>query len=283
MGRQAEEIVAKGDLLPDEFMLRVVASKLDELRDKHWILDGFPRTIGQGELLDTHLRYVADAYSVRRICSPCPLLLYCQKTNITLFRITRIYASYAHRTHIRSTNTPLTLLVNLIIPTAILRARIANRWVHAPSGRVYNPSFNPPRVPGRDDLTGEPLIQRPDDKPEVFERRLRAYERETAPLLGYYAARAEGVGGAAAAAMGGVRKGGLRMVALEGETSDEIWPVLERTVRELFPSVRTREEVARVEEQALARRRGEPAVSRRDLDAASEGREDAAAGASLAK
>lgn len=216
-----------------------------------------------------------------RICLLFPFSYIAKKKHKSLFRITCIYASYTHRTHIRSTNTPLTLLVNLIIPTAILRARIANRWVHAPSGRVYNPSFNPPRVPGRDDLTGEPLIQRPDDKPEVFERRLRAYERETAPLLGYYAARAEGVGGAAA--MGGVRKGGLRMVALEGETSDEIWPVLERTVRELFPSVRTREEVARVEEQALARRRGEPAVSRRDLDAPSEGREDVAAGASLAK
>lgn len=281
MGRQAEEIVAKGDLLPDEFMLRVVASKLDELRDKHWILDGFPRTIGQGELLDTHLRYVADAYSVRSHLLTIPPSLMLPKTNNTLCRFPRIHASYTLRTHTRSTNTPLTLLVNLIIPTAILRARIANRWVHAPSGRVYNPSFNPPRVPGRDDVTGEPLIQRPDDKPDVFERRLRAYERETAPLLGYYAARAEGVGGAAA--MGGVRKGGLRMVALEGETSDEIWPVLERTVRELFPSVRTREEVARVEEQALARRRGEPAVSRRDLDAPSEGREDVAAGASLAK
>ena len=64
VGRQAEEIVAKGDLLPDEFMLRVVASKLDQLRDKHWILDGFPRTIGQGELLDAHLRYVADYASI---------------------------------------------------------------------------------------------------------------------------------------------------------------------------------------------------------------------------
>lgn len=100
MGRQAEEIVAKGDLLPDEFMLRVVASKLDQLRDKHWILDGFPRTIGQGELLDTHLRYVADAYSVRRICSPCPLLLYCQKQIL----LSSGSHAYTHHIHIAPTS-----------------------------------------------------------------------------------------------------------------------------------------------------------------------------------
>lgn len=55
VGRQAEEIVARGDLLPDELMLKVVTSKLDLLNGKHWILDGFPRTLGQGKLLDTHL------------------------------------------------------------------------------------------------------------------------------------------------------------------------------------------------------------------------------------
>ena len=56
VGRQAEEIVARGDLLPDELMLKVVTSKLDLLNGKHWILDGFPRTLGQGKLLDAHLR-----------------------------------------------------------------------------------------------------------------------------------------------------------------------------------------------------------------------------------
>ena len=56
VGRQAEEIVARGDLLPDELMLKVVTSKLDLLNGKHWILDGFPRTLGQGKLLHDHLR-----------------------------------------------------------------------------------------------------------------------------------------------------------------------------------------------------------------------------------
>ena len=56
VGREAEEIVAGGGLLPDEVMLRAVSSELDELRGQHWILDGFPRTIGQAGLLDAHLK-----------------------------------------------------------------------------------------------------------------------------------------------------------------------------------------------------------------------------------
>ena len=84
---------------------------------------------------------------------------------------------------------PLTLLATLTVPVPILRARISGRFVHAPSGRVYNTHFNPPRIPGTDDITGEPLVQRPDDRPEVYERRLAAYEAQTAPLLGYYRSR----------------------------------------------------------------------------------------------
>ncbi len=76
-------------------------------------------------------------------------------------------------------------------------------------------------------------MQRPDDIPEVYERRLRRYDAETAPLLGYYTAQAmrekEQPPGR-----------GLRTVSLAGETSDGIWPELERTVRELFPSVSPR-------------------------------------------
>jgi nucleoside-triphosphate--adenylate kinase len=59
VGQLAEEVVANGGLLSDELMLRVVSSKLDTLRHKHWILDGFPRTVGQGKLLDAHLRLAA--------------------------------------------------------------------------------------------------------------------------------------------------------------------------------------------------------------------------------
>lgn len=75
VGKEAEAIIARGELVPDEVMLKIVTSKLDTLQNKvrypssqlkaltyhipqHWILDGFPRTLNQGLLLDAHLKYV---------------------------------------------------------------------------------------------------------------------------------------------------------------------------------------------------------------------------------
>jgi adenylate kinase family enzyme len=60
---------------------------------------------------------------------------------------------------------PLTLVVNLDVPDEVILSRISDRWVHLPSGRVYNMSYNAPRVHGFDDQTGEPLTKRPDDNP----------------------------------------------------------------------------------------------------------------------
>ena len=134
----------------------------------------------------------------------------------------------------------MTLLALLAVPIELLRARIAGRYIHPASGRVYNLSYNPPRVPGRDDVTDEPLVQRPDDTPEVYERRLRRYDAETAPLVGYYSAQAEEID----SSLIKTPARGLRMVSLAGETSDAIWPQLERTVQELFPAVLTREEIS---------------------------------------
>ena len=60
---------------------------------------------------------------------------------------------------------PLNLVVNLDVPDEIILARISDRWVHLPSGRVYNLSYYRPHVDGIDDETGEPLTKRPDDNP----------------------------------------------------------------------------------------------------------------------
>jgi nucleoside-triphosphate--adenylate kinase len=62
--------------------------------------------------------------------------------------------------------------VNLDVPDEVILDRISDRWVHLPSGRVYNLSYNRPRVDGLDDATGEPLTKRPDDNP------VRVGERE---------------------------------------------------------------------------------------------------------
>ena len=64
--------------------------------------------------------------------------------------------------------------------------RITGRRVHEPSGRVYHVLFNPPRVPDRDDETGEPLTQRVDDKEETVRERLAVYRRQTEPLVQFY-------------------------------------------------------------------------------------------------
>lgn len=64
--------------------------------------------------------------------------------------------------------------------------RMSGRRVHPASGRTYHVEFNPPRQEGRDDVTGEPLIQRDDDKEETVRKRLRIYHDQTKPLVGYY-------------------------------------------------------------------------------------------------
>jgi adenylate kinase len=68
----------------------------------------------------------------------------------------------------------------------VLTERLTGRWTHAASGRTYHVLFNPPLVPGTDDVTGEALMQRPDDRPETIRTRLATYQQSTAPLIGYY-------------------------------------------------------------------------------------------------
>jgi len=68
----------------------------------------------------------------------------------------------------------------------ILVERISGRRIHKASGRTYHTKFNPPKVEGKDDVTGEPLIQRADDNEHVLKTRLDSYHKETEPILGYY-------------------------------------------------------------------------------------------------
>jgi len=69
-------------------------------------------------------------------------------------------------------------------------SRLSQRWVHAASGRIYHAITHPPKQPGIDDVTGEPLTQRIDDTPEVIRKRLVSYHAQTEPLIQEYCNRA---------------------------------------------------------------------------------------------
>lgn len=100
---------------------------------------------------------------------------------------------------------PINFALNLDVPFDVILERVKGRWIHLPSGRVYNTDFNAPKVAGKDDVTGEELVQRPDDKPEAVLKRLKIYQEMTEPVIQFYKNR------------------GI-LEEFHGRTSDEIWP-----------------------------------------------------------
>jgi adenylate kinase len=81
----------------------------------------------------------------------------------------------------------LDCVLEIDVPFAAIVERMSGRRSHPASGRTYHVKFNPPRTDGVDDVTGEPLIQRDDDKEETVLKRLQVYEAQTRPLVEYYA------------------------------------------------------------------------------------------------
>ncbi|XP_047311543.1 adenylate kinase 4-like [Impatiens glandulifera] len=77
-------------------------------------------------------------------------------------------------------------VLNFAIDDSILEERITGRWIHPASGRSYHTKYAPPKVPGVDDVTSEPLIQRKDDTAAVLKSRLEAFHRQTEPVIDYY-------------------------------------------------------------------------------------------------
>lgn len=86
-------------------------------------------------------------------------------------------------------NTSLDAVIEFAIDDSLLLRRITGRWIHTASGRSYHEEFHPPKVAKKDDITGEPLIQRSDDNAEALKTRLGAYHKQTQPLAAYYALR----------------------------------------------------------------------------------------------
>ena len=81
----------------------------------------------------------------------------------------------------------LDYVIEIDVPDAVIIERMSGRRVHVPSGRSYHVIFNPPKITARDDITGEPLIQRADDCEETVQKRLAIYHAQTEPLVSYYA------------------------------------------------------------------------------------------------
>lgn len=77
-------------------------------------------------------------------------------------------------------------VVEIDVPDEEIIKRMSGRRVHLASGRTYHIVFNPPKVEGKDDVTGEPLIQRDDDKEETVKKRLEVYHAQTEPLVKFY-------------------------------------------------------------------------------------------------
>lgn len=177
LGLRAESAIKAGNLVPDDMILKLI---LNELKSKRWVS------------LQTS---VSDALPARPSDDPSASFI------LDGFPRTATQASRLDAL------IPVNLVVNLLTPVDIILSRIASRWVHAPSGRVYNTDFNAPKVPGKDDVTGEPLTKRADDDEETWKQRLRKFDETSKPLLEQYD-----------------RKGILWTV--EGNSSDEISPKL---------------------------------------------------------
>ncbi|MCE9660859.1 MAG: adenylate kinase [Burkholderiales bacterium] len=143
LGKEAQKYMDEGNLVPDQLVIDMVKGRIAQPDCKSgFIIDGFPRTVTQAEVL-------------------------------------------------RESGIDVDFVIEIEVGDVEILRRMSGRRVHPASGRTYHIEFNPPRVPGKDDLTGEPLVQRPDDNEETVKRRIAGYHEITKPLINYYLKWAE--------------------------------------------------------------------------------------------
>src|SRR5512137_1591890 len=92
----------------------------------------------------------------------------------------------------KSAGVKLDVVLEIDVPDEAIIERMSGRRAHLPSGRTYHVKYNPPKVAGKDDVTGEDLVQRDDDKEETVRKRLEVYRTQTRPLVDYYSKWAAG-------------------------------------------------------------------------------------------
>lgn len=146
----ADELMSQGKLVPDQLVNDMVAERLQQPDSRRgYILDGYPRTLQQAEWLDEYLRKAAESQGRGQ-----------------------------------GANLPV-LAVHLVVAEEVLLRRITGRRI-SPTGNIYNVFTNPPRVEGICDIDGGELVQRADDREDVFRERMRAFAAQTAPVIEYY-------------------------------------------------------------------------------------------------
>ena len=204
-GLEAESLMRTGALVPDELMLGLIASSL---RSRGWLnssSSSVSPTSAAGTTATSSYIHTSSNTS-----HPTKLSQQASYTTTACPSTSFILDGYP-RTAPQATSLdgliPINLVVHLVTPVPIILSRIASRWIHPGSGRVYNTTFNAPKVDGKDDVTGEPLVQRDDDSEATWRERLKKFEENSQPLLNHYAG-----------------KGVLWKV--EGDSSDEITPKL---------------------------------------------------------
>ena len=147
LGIEAQATMARGELVPDELLYGIVATRLREPDCRRgFILDGFPRTAAQAGWLDAFLE--KQFFENPELCPPVVIQLQVDYTQLLL--------------------------------------RLTGRRSCPTCGRLYNIHFQPPRVDELCDLDGTPLTIRDDDREEVISGRLAAYEAQTKPVVDYY-------------------------------------------------------------------------------------------------
>ncbi|KAG6133395.1 hypothetical protein E4U47_002781 [Claviceps purpurea] len=217
LGIKVESTMKAGGLVADDLMLRLISS---ELRQRGWLQSGGPpefmtlsseATSGMDTIYTSSDDVSFEAFTASR--PPSPQVQASEDPTASF--ILDGYPRNAAQANTLDGIVPINLAVSIKTPFSTILERIAGRWVHEPSGRVYNTSFNAPKVPGHDDITGEVLIQRVDDNEEVYRSRFQKFQQVSEPLLEHYA-----------------KKGVL--LEVEGMSSDEISPKLYREFEKRF-------------------------------------------------
>jgi adenylate kinase len=177
----AESRMKAGQLVPDNMMLRLI---LNELKKRGWVSSGpvMPYTVSATSLSDPSYS-PSDHPFMDNVALPQDYTY--SESPTASFILDGFPRNETQASQIEKL-IPINFVVNIQTAPEIIIDRISNRFVHGPSGRVYNSTFNPPKIAGKDDVTGEPLTKRDDDDPEVWKNRLTQFNKSIQPLLEHY-------------------------------------------------------------------------------------------------